>query len=52
LQVALNDNINDVWFFWDTKRMFNQWTGAMQKLYLSAAALVAGWVSTLLSCRA
>lgn len=44
MQVALNDTISDVWFFWDKKRLFNQWSGAMQKLYLSASALAAGWV--------
>ncbi|KAF8073012.1 TIM21 [Scenedesmus sp. PABB004] len=44
IMVAVNDNVTDVWFFWDTHKLFNEWAGVMAKLYMSAAALVAGWV--------
>lgn len=45
LQIALNSDIAAVWQFWDAKRGFDQWQGVLRKLYMSAAALVAGWVS-------
>jgi len=45
-QIALNSDIQAVWAFWDEKKMFDQWQGVLRKLYMSAAALVAGWVST------
>lgn len=45
LQVAVNNNITTVWMFWDSHKMFNEWTGVLRQLYFSAAALVAGWVS-------
>lgn len=44
-QIALNSDITAVWSFWDQKRMFSEWEGVLRKLYMSAAALVAGWVS-------
>jgi hypothetical protein len=34
-----------VWGFYDEKKMFDEWQGVLRKLYMSAAALVAGWVS-------
>jgi hypothetical protein len=45
VQVAVNNNIASVWLFWDTHKMFSQWAGVLRQLYMSAAALVAGWVS-------
>ena len=45
MQVAVNNDVNDVWMFWDTHKMFSQWAGVLRQLYMSAAALVAGWVS-------
>lgn len=48
LQIALNSDIAAVWQFWNAKRGFDEWQGVLRKLYMSAAALVAGWVS----CRA
>lgn len=45
IMLAVNENITDVWFFWDQHKMFNEWAGVLQKFYYSAAALVAGWVS-------
>lgn len=44
LQVAVNENITDVWYFWDAHKSFSEWTGVLKQLYLSSAALVAGWV--------
>ena len=44
-QWALNDDLQAVWGFWDQKKNFDQWAGVLRKLYMSAAALVAGWVS-------
>lgn len=43
-QIAVNNNIADVWFFWDSHKMFADWTGVLSKLYMSSAALVTGWV--------
>jgi hypothetical protein len=34
-----------MWEFWDEKKAFDAWQGVLRKLYMSAAALVAGWVS-------
>jgi hypothetical protein len=45
LQIALNSDMAAVWQFWDAKRGFDEWQGVLRKLYMSAAALVAGWVS-------
>lgn len=45
LQWALNEDLQAVWNFYDQKKMFNEWAGVLRKLYMSAAALVAGWVS-------
>lgn len=44
MMLATNDDIQTVWHFWDTHKMFNEWAGVLQKLYMSAAALCAGWV--------
>ena len=46
-QIACNTDIQAVWAFWDQKKMFDQWQGILRKLYMSAAALVAGWVGAL-----
>lgn len=46
IMIALNSDIQAVWAFWDEKKMFDQWQGVLRKLYMSAAALVAGWVMT------
>jgi hypothetical protein len=46
LQVALNTNLTQVWAFYDQKVAFDAWAGVLRQLYMSAAALVAGWVST------
>jgi hypothetical protein len=48
LHIAVNNDITDVWLFWDTHKMFSQWAGVLSKLYMSAAALVTGWVSVML----
>jgi hypothetical protein len=47
-QVAVNNDITDVWAFYDTHRMFADWAGVLSKLYMSSAALVTGWVSGML----
>lgn len=47
-QVSLNSDIQVVWAFWDQKKLFSEWTGVAQKLYMSAAALVAGWIMTVI----
>jgi hypothetical protein len=44
-QWSLNTDITAVWAFWDAKPAFSAWEGNLKKLYMSAAALVAGWVS-------
>ncbi|WIA09217.1 hypothetical protein OEZ85_008627 [Tetradesmus obliquus] len=44
VMVAVNNDINDVWMFWDTHKLFSQWAGVLRQLYMSAAALVAGWI--------
>lgn len=44
IMVSLNSDIQVVWAFWDQRKLFSEWTGVAQKLYMSAAALVAGWV--------
>jgi hypothetical protein len=46
IMIALNAGITDVWLFWDHKKMFSDWSGAAQKMYLSSAAAVAGWILT------
>lgn len=45
LQVAINNDINWVWSFYDVHRLFAQWNDILQRLYMSASALLAGWVS-------
>jgi hypothetical protein len=45
VQVAVNNDIANVWLFWDTHKLFSQWSGVLRQLYMSVAALVAGWVS-------
>jgi hypothetical protein len=47
-QIAVNNDITDVWFFWDNHKMFADWTGVLSKLYMSSAALVTGWVGAIL----
>ncbi|WIA09214.1 hypothetical protein OEZ85_008624 [Tetradesmus obliquus] len=44
IMIAVNNNIADVWFFWDSHKMFADWTGVLSKLYMSSAALVTGWI--------
>lgn len=46
IMIALNANITDVWFFWDQNKLFSNWSGVAQKMYLSSAAVVAGWILT------
>lgn len=46
IMLALNANITDVWFFWDQKKSFGDWAGVSKKIYLSSAAVVAGWILT------
>jgi hypothetical protein len=47
-QIAVNNDITDVWYFWDTHKMFADWAGVLSKLDMSSAALVTGWVSAVL----
>jgi hypothetical protein len=44
-QITVNNDITDVWMFWDTHKMFSEWAGVLSKLYMRSAALVTGWVS-------
>eukprot|EP00879_Flechtneria_rotunda_P026360 GHRR01028103.1.p1 GENE.GHRR01028103.1~~GHRR01028103.1.p1 ORF type:complete len:152 (+),score=24.33 GHRR01028103.1:610-1065(+) len=48
IMIAVNQNIATVWFFSDTHERFHQWTGVLRYLYLSWAALVAGWILLLI----
>eukprot|EP00775_Hariotina_reticulata_P003238 gene3238-3515_t len=48
IMIALNINITWVWSFWDTHHLFSDWEGILKKFYLSAAALVAGWILTVI----
>lgn len=43
--MAVNENITDVWYFWDQHKLFSDWQGVLRQFYMSSAALVAGWVS-------